>query len=204
MRYQNRLLFATISLALACQAAIAANPYLNCSSTKAHTVLVRGKQWGDGRGGVDTGSAEVACTAKMISVCVAKTSWGGIYKISLTGFAPDARSVKPDYYVVTDGNIALLNESDMNKAVKTIAEAKSPPKFNKEDLRAINSGTLKFVDSPWTTTIQVKGDRCTYLCSHESGHSQTLVWQKGHGLISCGSNYGAMADGYSVSVNTKK
>jgi len=55
---------------------------------------------------------------------------------------------------------------------------------------------LKFEEGPYTTTIEVKGDQCTYLTSHNSGHFTKFVWKKGVGLVEHASNYGAMKDGY--------
>ena len=71
-----------------------------------------------------------------------------------------------------------------------------PPAYEQGDVRAINSGKLKFEEGPYTTTIEVKGDQCTYLTSHNSGHFTKFVWKKGVGLVEHASNYGAMKDGY--------
>jgi hypothetical protein len=40
------------------------------------------------------------------------------------------------------------------------------------------SGTFNHEDGPWTTTIEVKGDECTYLASHNSGHFTKIVGKK--------------------------
>ena len=55
-----------------------------------------------------------------------------------------------------------------------------------------------------TTTLEVKGDECTYLTSHDSGHYAKLVWKKGVGLIEHASNYGAEKDGFRLKRSATK
>ena len=38
-------------------------------------------------------------------------------------------------------------------------------------------------DGPWKTEIEVKGDLCVYLSSHNSGHFKKVAWKKGVGLV---------------------
>jgi hypothetical protein len=45
-------------------------------------------------------------------------------------------------------------------------------------------------------TIELKGDQCIYLSSHNSGHFKKAVWKKGVGLVEYSMGYGAMADGF--------
>lgn len=71
-----------------------------------------------------------------------------------------------------------------------------PRTFEDGDVRGITSGKLDHEEGQWTTTIEVKGDECTYLTSHNSGHFSKIVWKKGVGLIENASGYGAHADGY--------
>jgi hypothetical protein len=60
----------------------------------------------------------------------------------------------------------------------------------------ITSGKFTHEEGPWTTTIEIKGNACTYLASHNSGHFTKVVWKKGVGLAEYASGYGANADGY--------
>jgi hypothetical protein len=57
---------------------------------------------------------------------------------------------------------------------------------------------MNLEEGPYTTTIEVRGDECTYLTSHNSGHYTKFVWKKGQGLIEHASNYGAMKDGFKL------
>ena len=70
------------------------------------------------------------------------------------------------------------------------------PMSEEADVRGIANGKLDHEDAPWTTTIEVKGDECTYLASHNSGHFAKIIWKKGVGLIEYAMGYGAMADGF--------
>ena len=97
---------------------------------------------------------------------------------------------------MTDDRIVLLNEEDNDAAVKKISAMDKPPTFEDGDVRGITSGKLDHEEGPWTTTINVKGDECAYLTSHNSGHFSKIVWKKGVGLVEYASGYGAHADGY--------
>ena len=132
--------------------------------------------------------------------------WGAIFKIEFTdvtsrarnpaGVRPKKREIRPDYFIVTDNRIVLLNEEDNDAAVKKISAMDKPPTFEDGDVRGITSGNLDHEEGPWTTTIKVKGDECDYLTSHNSGHFSKMVWKKGVGLLEYASGYGANADGY--------
>jgi hypothetical protein len=89
-----------------------------------------------------------------------------------------------------------LNEEDNDAATGKISAMGKPPEFEQGYVRAIISGQLHFEDGPYTTTIEVKGDECTYLTSHNSGHYSKFVWKKRLGLVEHASNYGAMKDGF--------
>jgi len=97
---------------------------------------------------------------------------------------------------VTDNRIVLLNEEDNDVAARKISVMDTAPTFEDADVRGITSGKLEHEEGPWTTTIEVKGNECTYLASHNSGHFAKIVWKKGVGLIEYASGYGAHADGY--------
>jgi hypothetical protein len=171
-----------------------ANPFLNAQDDKPLSAKFRGTEWGD-----DIQQEEIPLTARVVTTRVAKMSWGAIFKIEftdLTSSAPKKREIRPDYFIVTDDRIALLNEEDNDAAVKKISAMEKPPTFGQSDIRGITTGKLNYEDGPWTTTIEVKVDECTYLTSHNSGHFSKMVWKKGVGLVEYASGYGAHADGY--------
>jgi hypothetical protein len=97
---------------------------------------------------------------------------------------------------VTDERIVLLNEEDNEAAVKKIERMASPPPFERADVYGIATGVSVHEEPPWETKLEVQGDLCTYLSSHNSGHFTKLIWKKGVGLIEYSSGYGAQADGY--------
>ena len=132
---------------------------------------------------------------------IAQMSWGAIFKIEfadLKSRAEPKRDIQPQYFIATDDRIVLLNEENNEAAAEKISAMAKPPSFEQSEIRAINTGKLKFEDGPYTTTIEVKGDECTYLTSHNSGHYSKFVWKKGAGLIEHASNYGAMKDGFKL------
>ena len=189
----HRVGIATMSILLTVSA-YSANPFLDAPDDKPVSAKFRGTEWGDN---IDEG--EIALTARVITTRVAKTSWASIFKIEfsdLNSRALQPRKIEPDYFVATDDRIVLLNEEDNDAAVKKISAMDKAPTFEERDVRGITSGKLNYEDGPWTTTIDVKGDECTYLASHSSGHFTTIVWKKGVGLTEYASGYGARADGY--------
>ncbi len=172
----------------------AANPFLNAQDDKPVSTKFRGTEWGD-----EIQQEEITLTARVVTTRVAKMPWGAIFKIEFTDLksrAPQKREIRPDYFIVTDARIILLNEEDNDAAVKKIAAMDKAPTFEDGDVRGITSGKLNYEVGPWTTTIDTKGDECTYLTSHNSGHFTTIIWKKGVGLIEYASGYGAHADGF--------
>jgi hypothetical protein len=174
--------------------AYAANPFLDAPDDKPVSAKFRGTEWSD-----DTSNEEIPLTARVITTRLAKMSWGAIFKIGFTDLksrAPKKREIPPDYFIVTDDRIVLLNEEDNDAAVKKISAMEKAPTFEEADVRGITGGKLDHEDAPWTTTVEVKGDECTYLASHNSGHFAKIVWKKGLGLVEYSMGYGAMADGF--------
>jgi len=110
--------------------------------------------------------------------------------------AEQKREIRPLYFIATEDRIYLLNEEDNDAAAKKMSGTDKAPNFEEAYLRAIANGKSKFEDGPYTTTIEVKGDECTYSTSHDSGHYTKFVWKKGMGLVEHSSNYGAAKDGY--------
>jgi hypothetical protein len=57
-------------------------------------------------------------------------SWGAIFKIELNDLkssTPQKREIRPDYFIVTDDRIILLNEEDNDAAIKKISALYKPP-----------------------------------------------------------------------------
>ncbi|HKP93333.1 MAG TPA: hypothetical protein VJS88_05510 [Chthoniobacterales bacterium] len=182
-----------IPLALFVSATYAANPFLDAASDKPVSAQFRGTEWGEGL------ADDSPVTARLVTTRVAKTAWGAIFKmdfVDLKSKGTKKLRIRPDYYIVTDEQIVLLNEEDNDAAVKKIAAMDSPPAFEPGNVYGIAKGATTHQDGPWETTIEVKGDICTYLSSHNSGHFTKRVWQKGVGLIEHASGYGAHAYGH--------
>ncbi len=171
-----------------------ANPFLDAKDDKPVSAKFSGNEWGE-----EIQQDEIPLTARVATTRVAKMPWGAIFKIeflNLKSPATKKREIRPDYFIVTDERIVLLNEEDNDAAVKKISVLDKPPAFEDSDVRGITSGKLNYEDGPWTTTIEVKGDECTYLASHNSGHFAKRVWKKGVGLVEYADGYGARRDGY--------
>ena len=191
----NHCRIATITISILLPgSSFAANPFLDAKDDKPVSTKFRGTEWGD-----EIGRDEIPLTALVVTTRIAKMPWGAIFKIEFTDLksrAEKRREIRPDYFIVTDDRIVLLNEEDNAAAVKKISAMNNPPTFEDGDVRGITSGKLDHEEGPWTTTIEVKGDECTYLTSHNSGHFSKIVWKKGVGLLEYASGYGAHADGY--------
>jgi hypothetical protein len=172
----------------------AANPFLDAPSDKPVSAKFQGTEWGD-----EIQQDEIPLTARVVTTRVAKMPWGAIFKIEFTDLksnAPQKREIRPDYFIVTDDRIVLLNEEDNDAAVKKISALDKPPEFEAADVYGITTGKFNHEDGLWKTTIGVKGDLCVYDSSHPSGHFKKIVWKKGVGLVEYASGYGAHADGY--------
>ena len=172
----------------------AANPFLDASSDKPVSARFRGTEWGD-----EIQQDEIPLTARVVTTRLAKMPWGAIFKIEFTELesrAPQKREIRPDYFIVTDDRIVLLNDEDNEAAVKKISAMDKPPEFEPGDVYGITTGKFSHEDGLWKTTITVKGDLCVYDSSHPSGHFKKIVWKKGVGLVEYASGYGAHADGF--------
>src|SRR5213082_1106677 len=118
----------------------AANPFLNAQDDKPVSAKFRGAEWGD-----EIQQNEIPLTARVVTTRVAKMPWGAIFKIELTDLKssePQKREIRPDYFIVTDDRIVLLNEEDNDAAVKKISAMDKPPTFEDGDVRGITSGKL--------------------------------------------------------------
>ena len=181
-------------LVLLAVSAYATNPFLEASDDKSISAKFQGTEWGD-----DISQEEIPLTARVVTTRIAKMSWGAIFKIEFTDLesrAKKPRQIRPDYFIATDERIVLLNEEDNDAAVKKISAMDMAPTLEDRDVRGITSGKLNYEEGPWTTTIEIKGNECTYLASHNSGHFTKIVWKRGVGLIEYATGYGAHADGF--------
>jgi hypothetical protein len=188
-----RIATITVSLLLPVPA-FAANPFLDAKDDQPVSAKFRGTEWGD-----EIQQEEIPLAARVVTTRVANMPWGAIFKVEFTDLKSSAsqkREIRPDYFIATDDRIVLLNEEDNDAAVKKISAIDKAPTFENGNVRAITNGKLNYEDGAWTTTIEVKEDKCTYLASHNSGHFTTMVWKKGVGLVEYGSGYGAHADGF--------
>jgi hypothetical protein len=190
---RSRIATMTILLSLAVSA-YAANPFLNAQDDKPVFAKFRGTEWGD-----EIQQDEIPLTARVVTTRVAKMPWGAIFKIEFTDLkssAPQKREIRPDYFIVTDDRVVLLNEEDNDAAVKKISALDKPPEFEPGDVYGITTGKFGHEDGLWKTTISLKGDLCVYDASHPSGHFKKIVWKRGVGLVEYASGYGAHADGF--------
>jgi hypothetical protein len=176
----------------------AANPFLDAKDDKPVSAKFRGTEWNDEFQEHEI-PHEIPLTARLITTRLAKMPWGAIFKIEFMDLKSRARKkhvIPPLYFIVTDDRIVLLNEEDNDAAVKKISAMDKAPTFEDGDVRGITSGKLNYEDGPWTTTIEIKGDECTYLTSHNSGHFTKIAWKKGVGLVEYASGYGAEREGF--------
>jgi hypothetical protein len=190
---RSRIATMTMLLSLAVSA-YAANRFLNAQDDKPVFAKFRGTEWGD-----EIQQDEIPLTARVVTTRAAKMPWGAIFKIEFTDLkssAPQKREIRPDYFIVTDDRVVLLNEEDNDAAVKKISALDKPPEFEPGDVYGITTGKFGHEDGLWKTTISLKGDLCVYDASHPSGHFKKIVWKKGVGLVEYASGYGAHADGF--------
>jgi hypothetical protein len=183
----------TVSIFLSV-AACAANLFLDAPDDKPVSAAFRGMEWGD-----EIGQKEIPLSARAVTTRLEEMPWGAIFKIEFTDLksrAEKQREIRPDYFIVTDDRIVLLNEEGNDAAAKKISALDKPPEFEPNDIYGITSGSFEHQEGEWKTTIKLKGDLCIYETNHPSGHFKKIVWKKGVGLVEYASGYGAHADGY--------
>lgn len=181
--------------------AYAANPFLDAPNDKSVSAKFRGTEWSN-----DIGEEDIPLTAQVVTTRIAKMSWGTVFKIEFTDLksrAEKQREIRPDYFVVTDDRIVLLNEEDNDAAAKKILALDKSPEFEPNDIYGITSGSLEHQEGEWKTTIKLKRDLCIYEATHPSGHFKKIVWKKGVGLVEYASGYGAHADGCRLKRTTR-
>jgi hypothetical protein len=181
--------------------AFGANPFLDAKDDKPVAARFHGTEWGD-----EIEQDEIPLTARVGAARIAKMPWGAIFKIEFTDLrshVPQPRTIQPNYFIVTNDRIVLLNEEDNHDAAKKISALDNPPEFEPNDIYGITSGTFEHQEGEWKTTIKLKGDLCIYEASHPSGHFKGIVWEKGVGLVEYASGYSAHADGYRLKRTTR-
>jgi len=172
----------------------ATNPFLDTPDDQPVSAKFRGTEWSE-----DIGEKDIPLTATMVTTRIAKMPWGAIFKVEFTDLksrAEKQREILPDYLIVTNDRIVLLNEEDNDAAAKKISTLDKPPDFEPNDIYGITSGSFEHQEGLWKTTIKLKGDLCIYEATHPSGHFKKIVWKKRIGLVEYASGYGAHADGY--------
>jgi hypothetical protein len=172
----------------------ATNPFLDTPDDQPVSAKFRGTEWSE-----DIGEKDIPLTATMVTTRIAKMPWGAIFKVEFTDLksrAEKQREIRPDYLIVTNDRIVLLNEEDNDAAAKKISRLDKPPDFEPNDIYGITSGSFEHQEGLWKTTIKLKGDLCIYEATHPSGHFKKIVWKKRIGLVEYASGYGAHADGY--------
>src|SRR5205814_9998640 len=105
--------------------AFAANPFLDAKDDKPVSAKFHGNEWGD-----EIQQDEIPLTAQVVTTRLASMPWGAIFKIEFTDLeldAPQKREIRPDYFIVIDDQILLLNEEDNEAAVKKISAMDKPP-----------------------------------------------------------------------------
>ena len=172
----------------------ATNPFLDTPDDQPVSAKFRGTEWSE-----DIGEKDIPLTATMVTTRIAKMPWGAIFKVEFTDLksrAEKQREIRPDYLIVTNDRIVLLNEEDNDAAAKKISTLDKPPDFEPNDIYGITSGSFEHQEGLWKTTIKLKGELCIYEATHPSGHFKKIVWKKRVGLVEYASGYGAHADGY--------
>jgi hypothetical protein len=176
------------------------NPFLHAPNDQPVSAKFHGTEWGD-----EIEQGEIPLTARVVTTRMANMPWGAIFKIEFTDLKSSAqkrREIRPDYFVVTDGRIVLLNEEDNDAAVKKISALDKPPQFEQSEIYGITSGKFDYEEGLWKTTIRLKDNLCVYDANHPSGHFKKIIWKKGVGLVEYASGYGAHADGYRLKRET--
>jgi len=204
----NRWRLATLLMwVLSTASTTAANPFLDVKDDKPVSAKFQGTQWGD-----DMEEEEIPLTMQVVTTRVSKMPWGAIFKIEFSdvtsrarnpaGVRPKLREIRPNYFIVTEDRIVLLNEEDNDAAVKKISTLDKQPQFDQSEIYGITSGKFDYQEDLWKTTIKLKGNLCVYDASHPSGHFKKIIWKKGVGLVEYASGYGAHADGYRLKRET--
>src|SRR5206468_940943 len=112
--------------------AYGANPFLDARDDKPVSANFRGTEWGE-----QIQEEEIPLTARVVTTRVAKMPWGAIFKIEFTDLksrAKNRRKIQPDYFIVTNERIVLLNEENNESAVKKVSGIDQPPACEPGDI----------------------------------------------------------------------
>jgi hypothetical protein len=173
----------------------AANPYLAAQDEKPLATTFAGSEWGD-----EIGPKERPLTARVVTTRIASLAFAQVYRIEFSDVRSEgggARQIAARHFVVTDGEIALLQDEDIDAAVARLKALTKAPSLPTPDLRAILRGSRKLTsDANSKSSVSVQGSRCTYRYAHSAGHFTTMIWQRGLGLIEYAQGRGARADGF--------
>src|SRR5436190_17008704 len=141
---RSRIPTMTLLLSLAVSAC-AANPFLKAQDDKPVSATFRGTEWGD-----EIQKDEIPLRARVVTTRVANMPWGAIFKIEFTDLkssAPQKREIRPDYFIVTDDRIILLNEEDNDAAIKKISAMDKPPAVEPGEVYGITTGSFNHEES---------------------------------------------------------
>src|SRR5437870_12611739 len=138
----NRPCITTIAMSLLASVhSYAINPFLDAAADKPMSAKFRGTEWGD-----EIQQEEIPLTARVVTTRIATMPWGAIFKIEFTDLesrAPQKREIRPDYFIVTDNPIVLLNDEDNATAATKISAMEKPPEFEPNDIYVFNSGSFE-------------------------------------------------------------
>src|SRR5437764_15156080 len=155
----TRCRIATLTMSMLMSASVlAANPFLDAKDDEAVSATFRGSEWGD-----EIQKHEIPLTARVVTTRVANMPWGAIFKIEFTDLkssAPQKREIRPDYFIVTDDRMVLLNEEDNEAAVKKISAMDKPPAVEPGEVYGITTGSFNHEERLSKTTINLKGALC--------------------------------------------
>jgi hypothetical protein len=117
----------------------AVNPFLDAKNDQGVLARFRGTEWSD-----DIAGENIPLTARAVTTRIAKMLWGSIFKIEFTDLksrAEKQREIRPDYFIVTDNRIVLLNEEDNDTAARKISAMAKAPEFEANDVYGITAVT---------------------------------------------------------------
>ncbi len=190
-------------VALPARMAQAANPYLAASDDKPAPVRFTGTEWGDA-----LERKERPISAQVITTRLAALPFASVFRIEFADVRAEggaSRSIATRHFVVTDSEIALLQDEDIDAAIARLKALAKAPTLPVPDLRAILRGQRKLTkDATSSSSLAVSGGRCTYRYAHNAGHFTTMVWQRGLGLVEYAQGRGAREDGFRLLRSVEK
>src|SRR6267142_2463098 len=131
-----------VLVAQSLSSAFAANPFLDAPDDQPISATFRGTEWNDK---FEEEDEQIKLTATVVTKRIAKMPWGAIFQISfenLRSRAPEKREIPPIYFIVTDDQIALLNEEKMDEAVQHVSALEKPPDFEPNAIYGITQDSF--------------------------------------------------------------